>query len=190
MQAVALGDRNAFAVVLERHIKRVQHFVQHATNTTDNEDLVQEIFLKAWLNAATFRSQRSSLPTWLLRIARNQCIDSHRRQTVRPVGHSVSDGEERIAELDNGARSAADTLIADEQLKELHAAIAALPERQRTALTLRQLQGTSNAEAAEILGVRVAAVESLLARARKNLKAALANSSAQADTSAGAHRHE
>ena len=87
---------------------------------------------------------------------------------------ALADGA--ATEADAGAPQPADAALQLERVRRLEllrAAIADLPERQRTAITLCQLQGYSNAHAAEILNIKVAAVESLLARARRALRAAL-----------------
>jgi RNA polymerase sigma-70 factor (ECF subfamily) len=184
MQAIANGDESAFAQLLDRHIHRVHHFVLRITNRPgDADDLVQETFLRVWRNAGQFSQQRASLTTWLMSIARNLCIDEHRRSNTRPTGHSVADGQtvlDALADEPSGIVSREDSgghavlqLEQARRLEYLRAAIADLPERQRTAITLCQLQGYSNANAAEILNIKVAAVESLLARARRTLRAAL-----------------
>lgn len=172
LHAVAHGDEHAFAQLLNKHIDQVHHFVLRTTNRPgDADDLVQETFLRAWRNAEQFSNQRASVSTWLLTIARNLCIDQHRRLNARPIGHSVADGQPLIDSI--AADSTEPQLDKARRLARLTSAIADLPERQRTAITLCQLQGFSNAHAAEILDIKVAAVESLLARARRALRVAL-----------------
>lgn len=173
--AIAAGDERAFADFLDRHVHKVHHFVLRMTNQTDNtDDLVQETFLRVWRNAGSFSEQRASVSTWLLSIARNLCIDHHRRETARPSGRSVADGQSVIdATLASAVMDAPLQLDKSRRLNLLKSAIADLPERQRTAVTLCLLQGHSNAYAAELLNIKVAAVESLLARGRRALRTAL-----------------
>lgn len=171
MQAIANGDRAAFTTLLERHVHRVHHFVLRSTNApADAEDLVQEVFLRVWNNARSFAADRANFSTWLIRIARNLCIDTYRRHNARPSGHNVSDSQDHIETLAAHTEPAGADLQHQRDLQALREAISNLPERQRTALTLCQLQGYSNADAAVILDVKTAAVESLLARARRSLK--------------------
>jgi len=174
MRAIATGDRAAFATLLERHVHRVHHFVLRSTNApADADDVVQEVFLRVWNSAASFAADKANFSTWLTRIARNLCIDSYRRNNARPSGHSVADSQDQIEALPTNTTPAGAELQHQRELHALREAISKLPERQRTALTLCQLQGYSNADAAVILDVKTAAVESLLARARRSLKKSL-----------------
>ena len=179
LRAIVSGDESAFAKFLDAHINQVHHFVLRTTNRpNDADDLVQEVFLQVWRKAGQFSDARAGVTTWLLSIARNLCIDQHRRSKARPTGHSVPDGQPMIDALTNDSDTNNDQHIDQHidktrQLNLLRAAIADLPERQRTAITLCQLQGHSNAHAAAILNIKIAAVESLLARARRALRDAL-----------------
>ncbi len=177
MSAIAAGDQKAFAELLERYLNKVHHFILRSTNAPgDTDDLVQETFLRVWSKAQVFAAEQASVSTWLMRIARNLCIDNHRRTQARPAGHEVSDGESHLEFMAVEERSAGNELQHQRALGQLRRAISALPERQRTALTLCQLQGRTNAEAAAILGIQTAAIESLLARARRALREALRES--------------
>lgn len=174
MSLIALRDEKAFAELLSRYLDKVHHFILRSTNAhADTDDLVQETFLNVWRKANTFAATEASVSTWVLRIARNQCIDNHRRTQARPAGHTVDDSEIQLDQAPAEQKSAGGALEHQRSLSKLRAAISDLPERQRTALTLCQLQGRSNAEAAQILGIKVPAIESLLARARRALRTAL-----------------
>jgi RNA polymerase sigma-70 factor (ECF subfamily) len=100
--------------------------------------------------------------TWLYRVAHNLAVDRLRRR--REGSHPSS-----IEDVPTSERSS--MLVYDKQVAEaVEVALAALPERQRAALSLVHYQGMSNAEAAEVLGVKVRALESLLARGRQQLR--------------------
>ena len=97
----------------------------------------------------------------------NQCVDAFRKRRA-----TVDIELEAMADDAPGVDEAS---IAEQRRKAVHAGIAELPERQRSALVLCQIQGRSNREAAQILDISVDALESLIARARRALKARLAD---------------
>lgn len=164
VRRVADGDRSAFRELVTAHQRALSAYAQRMLgDRTAAEDVVQETFLRLWLRAGRFRPDRARLTTWLHNIAHNLCVDDFRRG----------------ARLDYGVEPNASALQTeeatvmherDEEQRRLRAAVAALPERQRSALLLCHFQGLSNRDAAHILEVSVDALESLLARARRALK--------------------
>ena len=168
MRLVQSGDQQAYARLLDRHLNNVHAYVFRMTNNrADAEDIAQETFLRVWHRARTFKPGRVRFTTWLHRIAHNLCVDEFRKR------REIYDGEPDA--MADDAPTVDELSMAEERRKAVHAGIAALPERQRSALVLCQLQGRSNREAAQILGVSVDALESLIARARRTLKARLRN---------------
>lgn len=166
MIRVQRKDRDAFSDLLSRHSVAIHAFVFRLTgNAADAEDLTQETFLRVWSRAGTWKPDRVKFTTWAYRIARNLCIDAWRVRERGAVDAGV-DVEELAA--DSPANDAGDAQRA------LVAALAALPQRQRTALVLCHHQGWSNLEAARMLDVSVDALESLLSRARRSLRKTLA----------------
>ena len=163
MVRVVEQDREAFSILVERHLDAVHAFNYRLTrNADDAADLAQETFLRVWRRAGSWRPGRVRFATWLYRIARNLCIDAHRRRRdTTPV--------EDATLLADGAPVEAAPAQARLQAA-LGRALAALPERQCTALVLCHSQGMSNAQAAQVLATSVEAVESLLARARRTLR--------------------
>lgn len=165
MAQVVNGDRDAFASLVRRHLDAIHAFNSRlAGNAEDAADLAQETFLRLWRRAETWQPGRVRFATWLHRIARNLCIDAlrRRRETEALDVETLADGAGPDAAPERERLQAA-----------LSRALAALPERQRTALALCHRQGMSNREAAEVLGVGVDALESLLARARRTLRGLL-----------------
>jgi RNA polymerase sigma-70 factor (ECF subfamily) len=122
--------------------------------------------LRLWRIAPDWQAGRAEVATWLYRVASNLCIDRLRRR--RALG---SDALPEIADLGPGAVR---RLEDRDRAQALHTAMAGLPDRQRLALILRHFDERANPEIAEILGVSVEAVESLLARGRRALAARLA----------------
>ncbi len=168
MARVQSQDREAFAVLVERHLDAIHAFNFRMTQDAESAaDIAQETFLRVWSKASSWRPGRVKFTTWLHRIARNLCIDAHRRQ--RPTEDADVDT------MASDARSP-DQAPADMELDgALRRALSALPERQRTAIVLCHRQGMSNRDAAQVLGVSVDALESLLSRARRSLRKTLAD---------------
>ena len=166
MARVKNRDREAFAVLVDRHLDGIHAFNFRLTrNADDAADLAQETFLRVWTKATTWKPGRVKFGTWLHRIAHNLCIDLHRRK--RPTD------DVDVDTLD-GAGPTPEQAPANERLHTaLDEALGSLPERQRTALLLCHRQNMSNREAAEVLEVSVDALESLLARARRTLRRTL-----------------
>lgn len=130
------------------------------------EDVVQETFLKLWEQAPKWRATGAAPGAWLVRVASNASLDRLRRR-----GREVSD--DAAADAPDGAKSALAIVATEQSRSAVDAAIAALPERQRLAITLCHLEEMGNIEAAAAMGVSVEALESLLGRARRTLRAAL-----------------
>lgn len=133
-------------------------------DSAEAEDVTQETFIRAWKALPTWEP-RAKFSTWLHRVALNLCYDRLRkRREVLP---------EALPDRADPALGPQDALDQTQRVKAVEAAIARLPERQSAALTLCALQGHSQTEAAEIMEVSVEALESLLARARRTLRAEL-----------------
>ena len=163
MAAVAQRSDAAFAELVNRHLPAIHAFNYRMTrHAEDAADLAQETFLRVWSGAATWRPGRVKFTTWLHRIARNLCIDAHRRRR-----DTTSADFDAMESADAKPETAPEQ---DATQRALAAAIAALPERQRTALLLCHHQGMSNRDAAAVLNVSVDALESLLSRARRTLR--------------------
>lgn len=129
------------------------------------EDVVQESFIRLWRMAPNWRSGKARLSTWMHRVALNLCYDRLRK--ARPV-------DEEAPDIADDADGPAQALHQNQLSARVHSAIQNLPPRQRAAIALCHFEEMSNIEAAEILEISVEAVESLLSRARRALKASLA----------------
>lgn len=166
MAAVAKGDSRAFDTLVRLHLDAIHAYLFRLTGSrADAEDLAQETFLRLWRKAGSYQPGRVKVSTWLHTIAHRLRIDALRRK--REVLGQDSEA------LPDPLADPAVQIDAQEQLALLEAAIAGLPERQRAAILLCQVQGFSNAEGARIMGVHIRALESLLARARRTLRTTL-----------------
>jgi len=167
------GDRAAFAVLVTRHVRRAAAIAGRIVgNAGDAEEIVQEAFLKTWLKAPDWEAQTTHasgarFSTWFYRVLVNLSIDRKRRPrlfVLEAAGDPADPGPDAFDEVAGG-----------ETARRVREAVGALPERQRAALTLCHFEGMSNAEAAQVLEVSVGALESLLVRARRNLRDTLAD---------------
>jgi len=170
MARITRQDEEAFACLLGRHLNAVHGYLYRLTGSrADADDLSQDTFLRVWRKARTFKPGQVKLATWLYRIAHNLCVDEFRKRGHGEVAEPDFDA------LPGESASQSGQLAARQSVERLNAALQVLPENQRCALVLCQIQGFSNLEAAAILGINVRALESLLARGRRRLRAELAD---------------
>jgi RNA polymerase sigma factor (sigma-70 family) len=162
------GERAAAEVLMARHLPALLALARRLLrDPVEAEDAVQDTFIQLWTHAARWEPGRAKFATWLYRVTFNKCYDRLRR---RPNARLEEAGA--VADPAPGPDAALAHAAVSVQVE---AAIAALPERQRAAIQLCHYQGCGNIEAAEILGVTVETVESLLARGRRTLRAKLAH---------------
>jgi RNA polymerase sigma-70 factor (ECF subfamily) len=161
MRRTASGDAAAFRALADAHLTKIMNFAHRLLHDrSEAEDVTQETFLRLWKDAARFEP-RARVTTWLHRIAHNLCVDRLRGRREQP---SETIDEERTS-LEPGG------LFDRKQVAhQVDKALAELPERQRAAVTLVHYQGLGNIEAAEVLDIKVEALESLLARGRRSLR--------------------
>jgi RNA polymerase sigma-70 factor (ECF subfamily) len=162
LERVTNGDPRAYRELVERHARGVHAFVYRMLGSrAEAEEVCQESFLRLWKQADRFVA-RAKPSTWLYRVAHNLAIDRLRRR--RETSHPSS-----IEDVPTSERPSLH--LHDKQVAQaVEAALAQLPERQRAAISLVHYQGMSNVEAADVLGVKVRALESLLARGRQQLR--------------------
>ncbi len=184
-QSVSRGERAAIAALTRRCLPVVHSVARRLIkDASEAEDIAQETFVKVWRAIDRFDADRARLETWVARIATNICLDRLRKRREATLGE---DSPERA---DSAPRADA-LLAAGGSAARVRQAVEALPDRQRAALELCTFQDRTNIEAAEILGVSVEAVESLLARARRALKKELLEESRDLiDGLSGAHGGE
>ncbi len=174
MVRVGRGDQRAFSALCRRHGERCLSVAFHLLrNSADAEEIVQEAFLRIWRNAPQWRSSEARVTTWMYRIVVNLCLDQLRR-AIR-VTLSLSHAE-AVPDADPSPESIA---IQRQTMQLVMRAMASLPPRQRAAIILAVREGLTCAEAAKAMQVSVGTMESLLFRARKQLRAALEGAEAQ-----------
>ena len=162
---IAAGDHRAFTKLVDRHTDRFYALAwKMCGDDRQAEDIVQEAFVKLWQNPEKYDPSRGAkFTTWFYRVVVNLSYDIARKKTPVDASHVIDIFE-------SGERPVDEKIAEAEQQSELENAIQQLPERQKTALNLCFYEEVSNAEAAEIMGVGLKALESLLMRAKKNLR--------------------
>ena len=166
MRRAQRGDQEAFAVLVHRHVDALYRYALRLTQLSSSaEDLVQDTWLAAWANAGRYKPRKAKVTTWLHTILHNKFIDTQRKKETQNVQQDKLD----MAQESNGAALDAPYLN-DAHLMTINQLLNKLPVNQRSAIVLSHLQGFSNREVANIMGISVRALESLLVRARAALK--------------------
>ena len=157
------GDATAFRALTERHLSTVVAIARRMLrDDAEAEDVTQETFLRLWRTGSSLEVGPAGIRPWLRRVVSNLCIDrvrSGKRVTVTAEVPEVPVAAGQLAGLES------------EELKgRIDLALKRLPERQRQALTLFHYEGMSQVEVGSVMGISDEAVESLLGRARRQLK--------------------
>jgi RNA polymerase sigma-70 factor (ECF subfamily) len=165
MLRAGTGDRRACETLVERHLGRIVTFARRTLrNQADAEDAAQEVFLRVWSAAPRWKMGSARFTTWLYRVAMNVCLDRGKK-------HEATPGE--VPEIADPRPEPSEALHDFQVAAHVRQALAALPESQRTAVTLCVYQELPHDEAAAVMGLSVEALESLLARGRRAMRARL-----------------
>ena len=163
---VAKGDATAARAIMARHLPKILNLGRRMLgDQAEAEDVAQDVFVKVWTHAARWQPGQAKFETWLHRVALNLCYDRLRRKPTS----AIDDVPEPVDAAPGPAAKLFETQIAG----AVNDALKRLPDRQREALVLCHYQGLTNIDAAQIMGVSVEAMESLLSRGRRTLKTIL-----------------
>ena len=175
MLRVKRGDRAAFAGLVDKYKQPVMNFIHRSLrDEIEAEDLAQNVFLQVYKSRERYR-QTAKFSTWLFTIARNLCLNELRRRARHPAesieeaqaGHE--DQPQRQFE-DKQVSLPTENVLQTELAMKIEAALAELPENQRTAILLCRQEELSYEEIAEILDCSLSATKSLIHRGRETLK--------------------
>lgn len=166
IERIARGDTRGCGLLLDRHLARLHALATRMLgNPADADEVCQDAFVRAWQQAPRWRPGAARFSTWLHQVALNLCRDRLRlRRESLPLDAVAEAVDEDTPERMRGRADRA---------AQVHAALQALPERQREAVLLCHYQGMGNIEAAQVMGLSVEALESLLGRGRRALRLAL-----------------
>lgn len=160
---VAEGDETSFTRLVKQYQNRVHstiyRYVQDASAT---QDLAQEVFIKVWEKAKTFKG-KSSFSTWLYRIVVNHCLN-YRLKRKREHSEQL---DERTPDHASGVEQRYDAAQTSQNVRK---AVGRLPDRQRMALILFKFEGYTCKEVARIMEISFSAAQSLIFRAIDNLR--------------------
>ncbi len=176
VRKVLQGDVNAFEKLVTEYEKGVYAIALRMTgNPEDASDMTQEAFIKAYNSLQSFRGD-SKFSVWLYRIASNVCLDFLRSRSRKPtVSLSVEDDEGEETQLDVADESQSPELLLERSLTRdaVQRGLQSLAPDYRQILLLREIQGLSYEEIADVLQIEVGTVKSRIFRARKRLCAFL-----------------
>ena len=160
MERLARGDDRALGELYRRHANAIFAFGRRLLNDAESEDLVHDVFLEAWRNAASYDRQRGSVRVWLLVRARSRALDRLRRRAsaLRPAPERV-EAHDPVPEL--------------ELARDVRESLAALGDDQREAIVLAFYDGLTHDEIAARLGNPVGTVKSRIRRGLIELRTAL-----------------
>lgn len=176
MGRLQAGDDTALALLMQRWEGPVKRFIFRLVgNTTEAEDLAQEVFVRIYTKRASYRPG-AKFSTWCFSIAANQAKNRLRWWKRRPTLslNAWTDAGGEAADESSLGIQASSQAVRDEQVAAVQRAVAELPVDLRTALVLFEYEGQSMVEVANVLDCTPKAVENRLYRARQKLKAALA----------------
>lgn len=176
LEATRTGDELAFQEIVRRYRNLITNFVYRMLNDYDRAvDLAQETFVRVYMSADRYQANYS-FSTYIYRIASNLAISELRQRKRRrmvpiPTFHSDRDGEEVEIDLpDSRQVRADDAMIDDERRQAVSRAISSLPEKYRTVVVLRDIEGKSYEEISAVLKLSDGTVKSRINRARNLLK--------------------
>ena len=177
VERVQQGDKRAFDLLVRKYQNKIVHLVtRYLHDPVEAQDVAQEAFIKAYRALPSFRGD-SAFYTWLYRIAINTAKNYLLAQSRRPPGDDIEvqdaeqfSGETGLREYDTPEH----LVLRDEIETTIAAAIEALPEELRTAITLRELEGLSYEEIAQAMDCPIGTVRSRIFRAREAIEARIA----------------
>lgn len=169
MEAARRGDHRAFEALVVKYQDRIYRVVQRMVGGSEAvDDIAQEVFIRAYRSIGDFKGE-SSLYTWLYKIALNLCRNFYRTRGRRPVHEEIGeDGSATV--LEAGGGSPEDEVFRREFWEQLRRGLDGLPEEQREAVVLCDLEGMSYEEMAEVMAVPIGTVRSRIFRGRRALQ--------------------
>ena len=175
MLRVKRGDRAAFAGLVEKYQQPLFNFVYRTLrDESESEDVAQNTFLQVWKSRDRYEPS-ARFTTWLFTIARNLCLNELRRRSRHPAesieaAHTEHEDQPQRQYEDKTHIAAPEKLLHGELAQKIEAALAGLPENQRTAILLCQREELSYEEIAKVLGCSLSATKSIIHRGREVLK--------------------
>jgi RNA polymerase sigma factor (sigma-70 family) len=169
------GDVESFNILVRRYESRVYNLSFRMLGDADSAaDAAQDAFLSAFRSLRSFRG--GSFRSWLLRIATNACYDALRARKRRPavsLDMELEEGDESPLQIPDGSEGPDDAVLRRELATAIQTGLGYLPEDQRLAVVLSDIQGMAYEEIAQITGANIGTVKSRLSRGRARLREVL-----------------
>lgn len=164
MQFILQKDDDAFAELVTRHVDKFYSVAYRVLfDKNDAEDVVQDCFLKLWDKPRMWNPDKETkFTTWFYKIIINACYDYNKKKRPKNI--------DEIEEIEDDSLRGEEELYEKAKIKAVEEGFRKLPKSQQTALNLCFYQGLSNNDAAEIMGLKLKALQSLLMRAKTTLK--------------------
>ena len=173
LEQAALGDMDAFEQMMRHYEKLIYSITTRMfPNKEDAEDMLQEVFMKAYKNIGSCKSLKH-YKTWLCTIATNTCIDELRRRKnkdAKSLDEDAAAGGQAELYVVSSQPTPEDAAIGSETWRELQRAMDKLSENEKILIVLRDIEGFSYQETAEITGLNLGTLKSRLSRARLKLR--------------------
>jgi RNA polymerase sigma-70 factor (ECF subfamily) len=167
MERMATGDASALAELYDAHARSIYSLALRILgNSSDAEDVVQDVFTQAWRQAARYDPRRATVIGWLLMIARSRSLDRLRARQARP-DQTVAVPLPDLASADPGLEAAA---LTAHDVDRLRAALGRLGESARTPIELAYYEGLSQSAIAERLGQPLGTVKTRMRKALTQLR--------------------
>ncbi|MBI2824352.1 MAG: sigma-70 family RNA polymerase sigma factor [Planctomycetia bacterium] len=165
---IVAGDRAAFALFYDRHAPRVFGLLARTLrDRADAEDVLQDVFYQVWRRASQYSAARSSPEVWLFLIARSRLLDCLRRKRRDAPGE--------VARIEARGADPLVGLAQDEAAQRVRSALAQLPEKQRTAISLAFYEGLTHQQVAEHQAIPLGTAKTRILLGIKSLRRLLAN---------------
>ncbi len=169
--ALALRERAFFGNIVERYQARLRRYITRlgVKNPDDQEDVLQEIFIKIYRNLNSF-DPGLSFSSWVYRIAHNEAISWYRKLKVRPEGYLVADPDILLGLLAHDGEDPESRIEREQNAEIVQRALENLDEKYRVVLVLRYFEHLEYEDISDVLKVPVGTVGTLVHRAKKQLR--------------------
>lgn len=179
LRLIVRAQDSALSELYDRYGRLVYSLAFNVTGeANDAEEVVQDVFLRVWNKADTYRAEQGKVATWLTGIARNRAIDVLRRRRSRPEGNRAEWATEELASLPNGTHIEREIETLQRQ-QRVRGALALLPAEQRVALHYAFLLGYSHSETAAALNEPLGTVKTRIRLAMQKLRQLLTDDGAR-----------
>jgi RNA polymerase sigma-70 factor (ECF subfamily) len=172
MQLIARAQTEALSELYDRYSRLVYSLALHTLgDSITAEEVTQDVFLRVWEKAGTYRSEQAKVSTWLVSITRNRSIDMLRKRGIRPEGHSIGWEDQNDSSFPaTNSRTPEEIAVQSIQSQQVREAIARLPADQQRVLALAFFTGLSHSEIANQLGEPLGTVKTRIRMAMQKLR--------------------